>query len=130
MINWVRMLGLLLTMGVATPALAVERADYDDAKYEAVVASGRPVLIQVWAAWCPVCQAQDPLIERLSADPAYKDLLILSVDFDAQKPAVRRFRAIQQSTLIAVRQGREIARSVGDTSEAGLRALLQKAVGS
>jgi len=52
----------------------------------------------------------------------------LRVDFDQQKPVVKAFKADRQSTLIVFKDGREVGRSLGDTSEEGIAGLLKKAL--
>ncbi|HEX9470677.1 MAG TPA: thioredoxin family protein, partial [Bradyrhizobium sp.] len=66
-----------------------------------------------------------PIIDSLAEQSANKDLVIFSVDFDGQKPIVRKFRAQSQSTLIAFRGKTETARSVGDTDPSSIAALVQ-----
>lgn len=95
-------------------------------RFEAAQAGGRTILVEVAASWCPVCQAQRPVIDKLTASDRFKDTVVLEVDFDAQKDVVKRFGARSQSTLIVFKGTREVDRSVGDTSEAGIRALLER----
>ena len=59
--------------------------------------------------------------------PEYKDVTELTVDYDNDKTAVQRFKAHMQSTLVAFRGDKEVGRSVGDTTPAGLEALVRKA---
>ncbi|PWV65588.1 thioredoxin family protein [Plasticicumulans acidivorans] len=110
----------------AFAAAAGEIRPYTEADFSALRGAGKPVLVDVHASWCPTCAQQKPIIESLSRDPAFAELTVLQVDFDAQKPVVRALRASSQSTLIAYHGEREVARSVGDTSPAGIRALLAK----
>ena len=95
--------------------------------FAAAQQQGKPILVEVWASWCPTCAAQRPILEKLTDDPAFKDLVVFRVDFDAQKPAVRAFGAQMQSTLVVFRGTAERGRSVGDTDAASIRALLEKA---
>ena len=89
--------------------------------------AGKPILVDVWASWCPTCKAQAPTLSAIEADPANKDLLVLKVDFDAQKDVVRSFGVRMQSTLIAFHGGTEKARSTGVTNADAIKALVAKA---
>lgn len=112
---------------LAAPAVfAAERADYSAAAFDAAQKAGRPILVEIHATWCPTCKAQAPILSQLESEPKYADLLVVHVDFDAQKDAVRRFGARMQSTLIAFKDGVEAARSVGDTDPDSIAALLAK----
>ena len=99
---------------------------FDQAAFAAAQKAGKPILVDIWASWCPTCAQQKPIIEKLAADPAFKDLVILKVDFDSQKDVVRGFGARSQSTLIVFRGEREQGRSVGDTDAVSIRALLAR----
>ncbi len=65
---------------------------------------------------------------KLESDPRFKDLKVFDVDFDSQKDVVRNFTATKQSTLIAFKGHHETARSVGDTNQDSVKALLEKAI--
>ena len=112
----------------ALPALAAEWKPFDDAAFAQAQKDGRPVLVDIFAAWCPTCRAQKPILEGLTAKPEFKDLLVLVVDFDTQKDAVRAFKATSQSTLIAYHGESETGRTVGDTDPASIEALLKSAL--
>lgn len=119
-------LALALIAGVAGPA-AAERVEFTQARFDAAATAGKPVLVEVWASWCPVCQRQDPLINSMLQKPAFKDVVVLSVDFDKAKDVLRQFNVTRQSTLIAFKGGKEVDRSIGDTSAAGIEGLTAKA---
>ena len=122
------LLASLIAAGFSAPALAAERIDYSPAAFDAALKSGKPVLVWIHASWCPTCKAQAPTLSKLEAEPQYKDLTVVRVDFDSQKAAVKRFGARMQSTLIAFKDGKEIGRSVGETDPAALSALVAKTV--
>ncbi len=114
---------------VAAPlAFASERIDYSPAAFDAAQKAGRSILIEIHAPWCPTCRAQAPILSELEKDAKFKDLLVVHVDFDSQKDAVRRFGARMQSTLITFKGPVETSRSVGDTNPASIAALLDKSL--
>ena len=116
----------IVALGVmASPSAAADPQPYTAAAFVAAQAAGRPILVDVYAPWCPTCRAQEPVIERLTAQPAYADLVVFRVDFDGQKDALRRFGAQRQSTLIAFRGRQETGRNVGVTAYFEIERLLQ-----
>ena len=52
---------------------------------------GRPVLVNLWATWCPPCVAEMPSIARLAADPRMKGVAVVCVSVDDSREAPRRF---------------------------------------
>jgi len=111
----------------AFPALAAE-TPFAAAAFDEAMKAGRPTLVEIHATWCPTCKAQSAILGPLFADPKYRDLTVLRVDFDAQKDIVRKFGARMQSTLIVFKGGVEVGRSVGDTNPGSIAALLAKAI--
>lgn len=108
--------GILATAGSAL----AQHVPFTRPAFEAAQAAGRPILVDIYAPWCPVCRAQEPILNSLQAQPANAGLVVFRVDFDNQKDVVRSFRATSQSTLIAFNGAEETGRSVGDTTPAGL----------
>ena len=100
---------------------------YSDQAFKAAQDAGKPVLIEIHADWCPTCKAQLPILDKLSAQPAYAPIERFRVDFDSQKNLVKRFKATTQSTLVLYKGKTEVARSVGETDEGRIRAMLDKA---
>ena len=114
------------TAGVSGAAAANSPVPYSAEAFKAAQASGSPILIEIHADWCPTCKAQKPILDKLTADPKFKDLKIFRVDFDSMKPVVFELGANMQSTLIVFKGATEQGRSVGDTEEASIAALLNK----
>ena len=110
------------------PASAAEWKDFDEAAFAAAQKEGKPILVDVFAAWCPTCRAQNPILVQLTREPKFKDLIAFKVDFDTQKDALRALNAQRQSTLIVFKGEKETGRSVGDTNPGSIEALLDSAL--
>ena len=91
------------------PAFAAEKIDYSPSAFDAALKDGKSILVEIHAPWCPTCKAQKPILAEIEAKPAYKDLVVVHVDFDSQKDAVRRFGARMQSTSSRSRTARRRA---------------------
>lgn len=116
---------VVILLGVQ-PASAAEHKDFTAEAFAAAQSAGKPILIDVFASWCPTCRAQQPILAELTKKPKYKDLVVFRVDFDNQKDAVRALNAQKQSTLIVFKGDKEIGRSLGDTSEFSIESLLDQ----
>jgi thiol-disulfide isomerase/thioredoxin len=112
----------------AAPAFAAEKINYTPAAFDTALKDGKSILVEIHAPWCPTCKAQKPILADIEAKPEYKDLVVVHVDFDSQKDAVKRFGARVQSTLITFKDGKETGRSVGETDPAAIAALVAKAI--
>jgi thioredoxin 1 len=118
----------LVGAGLSSSAWANSAVPFSAEAFKAAQASGSPILVEIHADWCPICKAQKPLLDELTANPKFKDLKIFRVDFDAMKPVVKQFGAQMQSTLIVFKGTAEQGRSVGDTKQGSIAALLDKSL--
>jgi len=118
----------VLLASVLSVAAAGEIKPYSQPQFDALAASGNPIVLAIHADWCPTCKAQKPILDALMARPAFKDVTTLTIDFDADKALLARYRVGMQSTLIAFKGARELGRSVGDTTPAGIEGLIHKTV--
>jgi len=118
-----------LAAAVTTPAAhAATEDDFSPAAFAAAQQAGKPILLHVTAPWCPTCAAQKPILGKLSADAAFKDLVILRIDFDTKKDLLRTMNVRAQRTLIVYRGATELGRSTGDTNSASVTALVRKSI--
>ena len=111
-----------------TAAFAAEEQPFTRQAFEAAQSSGKSILVEIHASWCPTCKAQKPILSKLFADPKFRNLAVFRVDFDDQKDEVRNFKARIQSTLITFKGKEEVARSVGDTNPDSIADLLALAL--
>jgi thioredoxin-like negative regulator of GroEL len=117
-------LAALIWLVGAGAALAFQTKPYDAAAFKAAQAAGAPVLVHVFAPWCPTCAAQEKVLGTLKDKPDYDKVTIFKVDYDNQPDVVQGFGARSQSTLVAFKGGKETGRSVGDTSASSIESLL------
>ena len=123
------LLAIIVGLGIGSfAASAAETNPYTPEAFGEAQKAGKSILVHINAPWCPVCQAQKPILAELTAEPKFKDLAVFEVDFDNQKDAVRAFKAQSQSTLIVFKGEKEIGRSVGDTHRPSMAALLSGAL--
>ncbi|HET7884912.1 MAG TPA: thioredoxin family protein [Bradyrhizobium sp.] len=127
-LNGALIAGALAVAAPLAAAWANTAVPFSAEAFRAAQVSGSPILVEIHADWCPTCKAQNPILDKLTSAAKFKDLKIFRVDFDAQKPVVKEFGAQMQSTLIVFKGGAEQGRSVGDTKEASIEALLNKSL--
>jgi thiol-disulfide isomerase/thioredoxin len=111
-----------------TLAMAGEIKPFSQQDFDTLTAAGKPVVLDIGATWCPTCKAQKPIIDGLMKQPAYKDVTLMTIDFDAEKPTLKKYKVNMQSTLVAFKGDKEVGRSVGDTTPEGLEGLVKKTV--
>ena len=124
--NLLAVMGLCMALPFATFAVAADKKPFDAGAFEAAQASGKPILIDVSAPWCPTCKAQAPILSKLMSNPRFKGVIAFNVDYDSQKDVLRKFNVQRQSTLIVFKGKQEAGRSVADTTPASIEALLAK----
>ncbi len=119
---------LFLLSVASSLAMAGPVVPYDQDAFDKLAQEGKPVVVVVHAPWCPTCKVQKPIQFGLMEQPAYKDVTMMTIDFDSQKPLLAKYKVAMQSTMISFKGGQEVGRSVGDTSAAGIEGLVKKAL--
>lgn len=77
-----------------------------------VLASPRPVLVDVWAPWCIPCKKVAPLVEDL-ADRFAASLRVGKLNADDAPHTVGRYEVLSLPTLLLFVDGEVAARVVG-----------------
>ena len=112
----------LAALAFAGPLAAQPVRPFSLAALKSAQSAGKPVLVDVFAPWCPTCRAQAPTIYALATSPAYARLVILRLDYDNQTAEKKALGVTRQSTLIAYKGDREVARTLGVTDPDQIRA--------
>jgi thioredoxin-like negative regulator of GroEL len=88
--------------------------------------AGRGIVLAFGVEWCPVCSRQGATLARLANERAECGILLVHLDFDANRELARSLGVREQGTLLGLRGEQEIARLVGVSDAASIRALLDK----
>lgn len=97
---------------------------FDAKAFQEAQSSGKTILLDVAASWCPVCKQQRPIIESIEKERP--NLIVFVIDFDTGKEVLKRLGAQAHSTLIVFKGPKEVGRSSGETDPASIRALVAK----
>jgi thioredoxin 1 len=113
-------------LSLAANALTID--DYSPAAIKKAESAGQSYVLSFHADWCPTCKAQAKVYEQLKADPALKNVTVYNVDYDGETELKKTLKVRGQSTVIAYKGAKEMARSTADTSKDGLKQLLAKSL--
>lgn len=125
MLKLVRSLVALALLLIAVPAVAAPVwTQYSAKSFSQAQTSGKKIVVDVHADWCPTCRAQEPTLDALRQDRRLKNVVFIRVDFDKDKEFLRQHRVPRQSTVLVFKGKRETARSIAETRPAQLRAAI------
>ena len=94
-------------------------------KFNELIQSPKPVLVDFYAEWCEPCQIMKPRIldvmERMG-----DDIQVIQIDVDKEKELATSFRISSVPTLIIFKNGKQQWRQSGIISALALMKLLQE----
>ena len=85
-----------------------------------VLQAAEPVLVDFWASWCGPCLSMNPTIESLA-----RDFKVCKVNVDTNKELAAHYDISPIPALLIFKGGRIVARHLGITPEATLRAEME-----
>lgn len=94
-----------------------------------VLGAERPVLVDLWAAWCGPCRVVGPIVDEI-ADERAGNLEVFKLDVDANPDVAIRYGVSSIPTLLVLRDGEEVGRVVGALPKARIEAQIDEALGT
>ena len=83
-----------------------------DGNFAAVTATDKPVVLDLWAAWCGPCRMIAPTIEAMAKEYAGR-AVVGKLDVDANPQTASRFGVQSIPTILILKDGREVDRLIG-----------------
>ena len=88
-----------------------------------VIHAEGPVLVDLWAAWCPPCRKMGPVMDELARVSGDK-VTVGKLDVDQHPAVAERYGVRSIPTLLLFRDGKVVDRRVGAMPLEELQALL------
>ena len=76
-----------------------------------VLESDKPVLIDFFATWCGPCKMVSPVVDQIAAERP--DIKVCKLDVDKNLDLARSFQVMSVPTLVAMKHGEIINKTVG-----------------
>jgi thiol-disulfide isomerase/thioredoxin len=105
---------------MSVPAAEALQTRAYSAATKSAIASGKKVVVHVYAPWCLQCRAQASILSGISSP----GVTVYRVDHDGQAAVVESL-GVPRSTIIAYKGGKEVGRMSWGTSEASVRGVLK-----
>jgi thioredoxin 1 len=120
---------IMMSTSLAAAAPPSPLVEYSKPAFAGAQAENRPIVVFVHASWCITCRRQQPIVQELASDAAFKskNLVVFVVDF-ADKATLKELNVADRSTLVAFHGKTERSRSLFVTDPAELRGLFSSAL--
>jgi len=119
----------LASLGItATSAQATTIVKYNAAAFNNALEKGKSVVVHVHAKWCITCVRQEKPLKVELSKPAFSKIIAYRVNFDTDKAFLQKYRINTQSTIMIFKKGQLVMKSVGQTNQGVIAAILRKAL--
>lgn len=90
-----------------------------------VLESKQVVLIDFWASWCAPCRMLGPVIEQLALEYEGR-VKVGKINVDEEVELAQKFQVMSIPTIILIKDGKVINRSIGVRPKEELESLLSE----
>ncbi len=101
--------------------------DITEREFEHVInVKDKLIVLDFWAAWCGPCKMLAPVLEAVESE--YPDVVFGKINVDEEEALARRFGVVSIPTLVFMKNGAAVKKSVGYVDADELRALIDGAL--
>ncbi|GIF62668.1 thioredoxin [Asanoa ishikariensis] len=97
----------------------------DETFADVVLASPKPIVVDIWAEWCPPCHAISRSLAELAVELDGR-MTVATLDADANSETCRAYEVRSLPTLLVFRAGELVSATVGARPKSALRDLLTR----
>ena len=90
--------------------------------HKEVMLSEKPVLVDFWAPWCGPCRMVLPLVEEIAEER--DDVKVVKINVDEEPELASQFQVMSIPTLMVVKNGEVVSKTMGARPKAQINALL------
>ena len=90
---------------------------------EEVIKSNKIVLLDFWASWCGPCRMLSPIVDEVS-DEWGDSIKVGKINVDEEPDLASKYQIMSIPTLVIIKDGKEMKRSVGVISKSEIKNLL------
>jgi thioredoxin 1 len=101
--------------------------EINDANFDQIISSDKPVLVDFWAEWCGPCKMIGPVVEELAGDYEGK-AVVGKLNVDENPTVTARFGVRSIPTLLVFKGGQIVDKQVGAVPKSVLAQKLQAQV--
>ena len=83
-----------------------------------------PVLIDFYADWCGPCKMLSPIIDEVAQEN--DDIKVVKVNVDESSDIALEYKVMSIPTLVVIKNGQEVARSIGVIDKSEIKNMLAK----
>ncbi len=93
-------------------------------EFNKIMQEEKNIVVDFWATWCGPCKALAPILENVAEE--MQDFTFLKVDVDENSELAQKYSIMTIPTLLFIKDGEVVDKSVGLLTKEQLMAFVQK----
>ena len=95
----------------------------NESEFNNLVSNGI-VLVDFYATWCGPCKMLSPIIDEVAQEN--DDIKVVKVNVDESSDIALEYKVMSIPTLVVIKNGQEVARSIGVIDKSEIKNMLAK----